>query len=204
MLFNRKMSFSIAPFKGAEPPDDPSHINLNIFTHGSTSGKRNCTWTVPDKVRIVFFYDPYKSDTVICTTAGKVTSKANLDGQTRYVLEPGQTYTNMPCFHMTSDANSGVFTRDNGMELVFSEDLRREGLFGGQPAEEILNRLTHRIRAVKDAAGKTPLKNALITYYLYMCGARDNLRKVSRKVLTLGGGKKRKTRRSTRRTRRKV
>jgi len=207
MLFNRTMSFSIAPFKGAEPPDDTSHINLHIFEHGSTSGKRNCTWTVPDKVRIVFFYDPYKSDTVICTTAGKVTPKADLNRQTRYVLEPGQTYRNMPCFHMTSDPNGGVFAQD-GMELVFSEDLRREGLFGGQPAEQILNTLTRKIRAVTDASGKTPLKDVLITYYLYMCGARDNLRGVSRKVLTLGGGKKRKTRRSTRRstrrTRRKV
>lgn len=198
------MSFSIAPFKGAEPPDDTNHINLNIFTHGSTSNKRNCTWVVPDKVRVVFFYDPYKSDTVICTTAGKVISKANLDKQLRYVLEPGKTYTNMPCFHMTSDKSCGVFTRDDGTELVFTEDLQRAGIFGGQPVPATLDILTRKIRGVTDATGKNPLKNVLITYYLYMCGARDNLRTVSRKVLKLGGGRKRKGRYLTRRTRRKV
>jgi hypothetical protein len=187
---------SISKYEGLEPDDD-NNVNLAIFAHGSTSKERKSKWTVPPNVRIVFFYDPYSTDKVVCAAPTAPRTKEEIELLDRWVLEPGQTYKNLPRYQLSSDPNGGVFSRDGEVEFsVLSESLFEAGKWGGQYAPIVIDSLTTKLRALK--SNNKSMGDTLITYYMYMCGARDDLRAVTKKVIRLGGRRRSRTRKSRR------
>ena len=197
-LYTIDKTSSISKYEGVEPDDD-NNVNLAIFAHGSTSKERKSKWIVPPNVRIVFFYDPYSTDKVVCAAPTAPRTKEEIELLDRWVLEPGQTYKNLPRYQLSSDPNGGVFSRDGETEFsVLSESLFEAGKWGGQYAPIVIDSLTTKLRALKSNNNKS-LSDMLITYYMYMCGARDDLRAVTKKVIRLGGRRRSRTRKSRRR-----
>lgn len=170
------------------PPADG--VNLAVYAHGAVLSTRQEgyfeTLTLPDNVRLVFFYNPRKMDTCAAININGVSNTIKTNGLKRYLFKEGCTYSSFPklvySFNDPEDPHAMGVRREDG-SIITTEQFDRSKFY---PLLEIVNRLS------TSYSGQ-----GVITLYFFSCGAREDSRMTD--TIGLYAGKRRTRRRHKKR-----
>jgi hypothetical protein len=153
---------------GAPLPSEKG-IVLAVYAHGGVTAARQDGYyeqlTLPDNVRLVFFYDPRRMDTCAAININGVPETIKKNAGERYLFKQGCTYTSFPklvySFNDAEDPHTMGIRRENG-KIVSTELFNRKKEY---PLVEVITQLS------TSYAGQ-----GIITLYFFACGARSDTR----------------------------
>jgi hypothetical protein len=166
-------------------------VVLAVYAHGGVTAARQDGYyeqlTLPDNVRLVFFYDPRRMDTCAAININGVPETIKKNAGKRYLFKQGCSYTSFPklvySFNDAEDPQTMGIRRENG-SIVSTELFDRGKLY---PLVEVITQLS------TSYAGQ-----GIITLYFFACGARSDTRSTATVSLAkIVGGRRARTRRRT-------
>jgi hypothetical protein len=173
---------------GAPLPSEKGVV-LAVYAHGGVTASRQDGYyqqlTLPNNVRLVFFYDPRRMDTCAAININGVPETIKKNAGKRYLFKQGCSYTEFPklvySFDDLEDPHIMGIRRKNG-KIVSTELFDREKLY---PLAEVITQLS------TSYAGQ-----GIITLYFFACGARSDTRSTTMVSLAkIVGGRRARTRR---------
>jgi hypothetical protein len=144
-------------------------VVLAVYAHGGVTTSRQDGYydqlTLPDNVRLVFFYDPRRMDTCAAININGVPETIRTNAGKRYLFKQGCSYTSFPklvySFDDPDDPQTMGIRRENG-SIVSTELFDRKKEY---PLIDVVKQLS------TSYSGQ-----GVITLYFFSCGARSDTR----------------------------
>jgi hypothetical protein len=164
-------------------------VVLAVYAHGGVTASRQDGYykqlTLPENVRLVFFYDPRRMDTCAAINIHGVPQTIRTNAGKRYLFKQGCTYTSFPqlvySFNDPEDPQTMGIRRENG-SIVSTELFDRGKMY---PLIDVITQL-----------GASYAGQGVITLYFFACGARSDTRSTDTvDLFHIKGGKRRSRRR---------
>jgi len=164
-------------------------VVLAVYAHGGVTASRQDGYykelTLPDNVRLVFFYNPRQMDTCAAININGVPQTIKNNVGERYLFKQGCTYTSFPkleySFNDPEDPHTMGIRREDG-SIVSTELFDRTKLY---PLKDVLDQLSTSYTG-----------QGIITLYFFACGARSDTRSTTMVSLAkIVGGRRARTRR---------